>query len=73
MKNIYFDVWMQCGALSIISKDGTVSEYDGELTIIGLLASSLSCDPRQARLICFSYLFGFLKEGVVMGMRCDIT
>lgn len=47
--------------------DGSFKDTDGEVSVVGELATLLSLDPKFARLVAFGHVFGFLKEAVVLG------
>lgn len=57
---------MQMGALAVKSR-GQMSSLDGDLTYLGHVISRLPVDPHLAKLIVMGFLFGCLRECVVIG------
>nr|XP_053626215.1 ATP-dependent RNA helicase TDRD9-like [Cherax quadricarinatus] len=56
----------QMGALSILSYSQK-SSLDGHLTYLGRVVAHLPVDPHLAKLIVMGYLFGCLRECIVIG------
>ncbi|ROT79054.1 putative ATP-dependent RNA helicase TDRD9 [Penaeus vannamei] len=55
----------QMGALAVKSK-GVVSGLDGDLTYLGRVAAHLPVDPHLAKFIVMGYLFGVLRESIII-------
>ncbi|XP_047483544.1 ATP-dependent RNA helicase TDRD9-like isoform X2 [Penaeus chinensis] len=55
----------QMGALAVKSK-GVISGLDGDLTYLGRVAAQLPVDPHLAKFIVMGYLFGVLKESIII-------
>nr|XP_027216053.1 ATP-dependent RNA helicase TDRD9-like [Penaeus vannamei] len=53
------------GALAVKSK-GVVSGLDGDLTYLGRVAAHLPVDPHLAKFIVMGYLFGVLRESIII-------
>lgn len=56
----------QMGALAVKSK-GVVSGLDGDLTYLGRVAAHLPVDSHLAKFIVMGYLFGVLRESIIIG------
>lgn len=54
------------GALAVRS-NGKMSEVDGDLTYLGNVVARLPVDPHLAKLIVLGYIFGCLRECVIIG------
>ncbi len=48
-------------------EDGSYDENDGQLSFIGEIATCLSLDARQSKMIAMGHVFGFLEEAIIMG------
>ncbi len=56
----------QVGALSTL-RGGIVNPHDGDLTFVGKVLASLPVDIRVGKLLCLGYVFGCLKECLIIG------
>lgn len=59
------------GALAVKSK-GVVSGLDGDLTYLGRVAAHLPVDPHLAKFIVMGYLFGVLRESIIIGKMIQL-
>ncbi len=59
---------IQCGALTVDMNDGVFDQNDGQLTLIGEIATCLNMDARQAKLIAMGHVYDHLQDAIIMGM-----
>jgi hypothetical protein len=48
--------------------DGVFDHNDGQLTLIGEIATCLNMDARQAKLIAMGHVYDHLQDAIIMGM-----
>jgi hypothetical protein len=53
--------------------NGVFDQNDGQLTLIGEIATCLNMDDRQAKLIAMGHVYDHLQDFIIMGMLYNVV